>query len=166
MRYNAGPYGVRAHLFINNPLASKYPSGTTTSGYDVLTDDDGNYSVPYTRRHIYDGDVAVVYRVEPNATLREPGNIVAVARITSSPWMMTADDARVYWTLRKLQRRAWISSADMRSSKLWDDKVPFSSNGQVANPVEQDLQRWHWLSSRLPKATLTWLDAYAKQFAT
>ena len=166
MRYNAGPYGVRAHLFINNPLASEYPSGTTTSGYDVLTDDDGNYSVPYNRRHIYDGDVAVVYRVERNATLREPGNIVAVARITSSPWMLTANEARVNWTLRKLQRRAWISSADMRSSGLWDHKVPFSSNGQVANPVEQDVQRWHWLRKRLPKATLTWLDAYAKQFAT
>ena len=35
----------------------------------------------------------------------------------------------------------------MQASHLWDRKAPFSPNEQVANPVEQDAQRWASLST-------------------
>lgn len=165
MAYNAGPFGVRVHLFINNPPLSVYPGSTPAGGYDVLTDDDGNYSVPYNRVSIGSGDVAVVYRAEPHATKRDPGYIVGVARITSSPWELAPDQFRVDWTLRLLPRKAWISSGDMKASGLWSRKVPFSPNEQVANPVEQDAPRWGWLSARLPGSTVAWLDKHAARFA-
>ena len=77
--YFAGPHGRRALLFISNPHATGYPDPTGFgAGYDVLTapDPDG-YSVPYNRKSVSDGDVAVVYRVDRNAKFRDPGHIVA-----------------------------------------------------------------------------------------
>lgn len=157
-------HGSRALLFVSNPHVKGYSDPTGfAAGYDVLTapEPDG-YSVPYNRKSVGDGDVAVVYRVDAEATLRDPGKIVAVARVTSSPWFDRHGYASVNWKLQLLPPESWISSADMRSSGHWQGRMPFTTNKQGTSPVELDVDQWGWLSARLPVAALQWLTDHAK----
>jgi hypothetical protein len=160
----AGPHGSRALLFISNPHAAGYldPTGFGP-GYDVLTapEPDG-YSVPYNRKSVSDGDVALVYRVDGGAKLRDPGQIVAVACVTSSPWFDRNGYAQVNWKLQLLPPELWISSVDMKASGHWQGRVPFTTNKQATSPVELDASQWNWIERQLPKPALKWLSDHAK----
>lgn len=158
-----GPSGHRALLFLNNPHAKGYPDPTGIGGgYDILTaPDPTNYSVPVNRKSVNDGDVAVVYRVDPAAVKRDPGKIVAVARVTSSPWFNRWEEARINWVVLLLPPEAWISSVDMKASGLWTRRVPFSANKQASSPVGLNRKQWNWLVDHLPGAALTWLEQHA-----
>lgn len=97
----AAVHGHRVLLFGNNPQVTDPtfgwvdPTGLSPA-YDILTDPDPrSSSVRVTARSVEDGDVAVVYRVGANATNRDPGQIVAIARITSGPWFSRDGDA--FW---------------------------------------------------------------------
>lgn len=156
--------GHRVLLFGNNPHVTDPnfgwvdPTGLSPA-YDILSDPDPrNYSVRVTARSVEDGDVAVVYRVDANATNRDPGRIVAIARITSSPWFSRDGDAFVNWTLLRLPPEHWISSQDMKTSGLWMNRVPLSRNKQASFPVHLDQDQWDWLAQRLPATALTWLE--------
>ncbi len=163
MSHFAGPNGRRVHLFINNPFDSGYEDATGLSPfYDVLTAPyDSDYSVPHNRKSVDDGDCAVIYRVEPNASKRVPGKIVAVECITSSPWLNRAGEGRISWIIQLLPPEAWVRSADMQASGFWNGKVPFSRNGQVANPVELDKNQWSWMAAQLPTAAVELLEEHA-----
>lgn len=161
----AGPYGRRAHLFVNNPHAGDYPDPTKMGkSYDILTAPEPNgYSVPVNRHSIGDGDVAVVYRVLENAVKRVPGAIVAIAGISSSRWENRYGYAGVNWKLQVLPVERWIHSAEMISSGLWTNHVPFTTQTQTSSPVELNTQQWAWITQRLPGAALDWLDKHAEQ---
>jgi hypothetical protein len=131
-------------------------------GYDILTAPHRHdYSVPVNRRAVGDGDVAVVYRVEAGAPHRDPGRIVAVARINSSSWQRRDGHTAVSWHVRTLPLEAWISSVDMKASGLWTNRVPFTSQAQASSPVELGVDQWSWIADRLPAAARTWLEEHA-----
>lgn len=159
-----GPHGRRAHLFVNNPHAGGYSDPTKmANGYDVLTaPDTSDYSVQANRSSIDDGDVAVVYRVLANAVKRDPGAIVAIARIKSSPWCDRNGYANVNWELQALPVESWIPSADMHTSGLWQNHVPLTTQTQTSSPVLLDAQQWTWIIQRLPGAAVDWLDKHAQ----
>jgi len=133
------------------------------AAYDVLTAPDPSaYSVPMNRKSVGDGNVAVIYRVDVGAYRRDPGQIVAIARVTSSPWFHRNGFAEVNWDVQLLPPESWISSADMQGSGFWVNRVPFSSNTQVSSPVELNQSQWGWITSRLPAEALKLLEAHAK----
>ena len=90
------------------------------------------------------------------------GGIVAVARVTSSPWFDRNGYGQVNWKLQLLPPELWILSADMKSSGHWQGKVPFTTNKQATSPVELDTRQWNWIAGRLPKPALKWLSDHAK----
>ncbi len=159
----ADVFGHQAWLFINNPHASTFVDPTDQGPhYDILTDPvPATYSVPRNAVSIGDGDVAVVYRVDANAYRRDPGRIVATARITSSPWHNRFGEAGVNWEVRLLPPEAWISSDQMKASGLWTNRVPLTQQTQASSPVHLDEQQWHWLTSHLPLAAVEWLEQHA-----
>lgn len=159
----AAVFGHRALLFINNPHASTFPDPTDLGPhYDILTDPvPVTYSVPVNAVSVGDGDVAVVYRVDGNAHRRDPGKIVAMARITSSPWHNRFGEAGVNWEIRVLPPEAWITSVQMKASGLWTNRVPLTQQTQASSPVRLDEQQWQWLSKNLPEAAVEWLEEHA-----
>jgi hypothetical protein len=90
-------------LFVNNPHLTATNGGRITPdgiAYDVLTDPTPtSYSVWINARSVDGGDVALVSHVDAGATRRDSGAIVAVARISSSPWFNRNGNAFVNWTL-------------------------------------------------------------------
>jgi hypothetical protein len=156
-------HGHRVLLFINNPTSSGFIDPTGMGGsYDVMTaPDTSSYSVPVNAVSVEDGDIAVVYRADYTAVRRDPGRIVAVARITSSPWR-SRWDTEVNWGLLRLPPEAWISSADMHSSGLWTNKVPLSGNPQASSPVQLGADQWKWIAQQLPDAAVDWLASHAR----
>lgn len=157
--------GHRVLLFISNPqVPGPYPDPTGFGpAYDVLTaPEPTGYSVPSNAKSVEDGDVAVIYRVDAGAQMRDPGQIVAIARITSSPWYTRHGYTDVNWQLQLLPPKAWIKSADMKKSGLWTNKVPLSMNKQALSPVQLDTQQWSWLARRLPPTAVGWLEAHTR----
>jgi hypothetical protein len=75
----------------------------------------------------------VIYRVDRGGVNRDPGRIVGVARITSSPWSSyRAAYTGVNWEFQPLPLEDHIPSVEMKQSGLWKRKVPFSSKSQAA----------------------------------
>jgi hypothetical protein len=163
--HNAGPNGVRALLFINNPHSTSgdYPDPVGFGpAYDILTaPDPTGYSVPYNRKSVEDGDITMIYRVDAGAVMRNPGHVVAVARITSSPWFSRNDYALVNWQVRLLPPELWISSQAMQASGHWQRRSPFTGNKQASSPVELDSAQWPWMAAQLPDAAVAWLTDHA-----
>lgn len=162
----ADVHGHRVLMFFNNPQVNdpSYgwvdPTGFSPS-YDILTDPDpSSYSVRVNAKSVDDGDIAVVYRVDAHATNRDPGKIVAIARITSGPWFSRDGYAFVNWTVRCLPPERWIDSGEMKSSGLWTNRVPLSRNKQASSPVQLDEEQWGWLAPRLPASALAWLEEH------
>lgn len=164
MSRSVGPHGRRALLFVNNPFSRDFTDPTEMGiGYDVLTAlDPTNYAVPVSRKAVADGDVAVVYRVDAGAQRRDPGRVVAIACITSSPWITRSGWASVNWQLQILPPESWISSKDMKKSGFWTNRVPLSTNTRATSPVELDADQWGWISSRLPETALCRLTKHAQ----
>lgn len=160
----ADVFGHRALLFINNPHASTFvdPTGMGKH-YDIVTDPaPTGYSVPVNAVSVGDGDVGVVYRVDGGAHHRDPGKIVAVARITTSPWRNRWGEAGVNWEVMLLPPEEWVTSQEMKASGLWMNRVPLTQQNQASSPVQLDLQQWQWLTAQLPTAAVDWLETHAK----
>lgn len=153
--------GCRVLLFVNNPHLTATNGGWITPdgmAYDVLTDPaPTSYSVRVNARSVEDGDVALVYRVGAHATRRDPGAIVAVAQISSSPWFNRHGDAFVNWTLYLLPPESWIHSREMKSSGLWVNRSPLHDSQRASFPVELHDDQWAWVANRLPAHTREWL---------
>ena len=150
--------------FINNPHAKgEYPDPTGMGkSWDILTaPDPTGYSVPVNTVSVGDGDVAVIYRTDAGADHRDPGKIVAIARITSSPWFSRWGYAQVSWELQLLPPECWIGSTDMKNSGLWDHKVPFTQGNPAPSPVHLTEEQWAWLQERFPTSAVEWLKQHA-----
>lgn len=160
---NAELHGHGVWLFINNPHSSAFPDPLGFgASYDILTDTNPvSYSVPINSVSIGDGDVAFVYRVSAGAVKRDPGAVVAVARVRSSPWFTRWGYCEVNWELQPLPPEMWLASADMQASGLWQNRVPFTGQNLASSPVRVTREQWEWLSVRLPATALAWLEDHA-----
>ena len=149
--------GGRVLLFVNNPHDHTYGWD-----YDILTaNDTDSYSVSTGRVNIEDGDAGIVYRVGANAHWRDPGAIVAVSRITSSPWYGQSNYAFVNWELKRLAPEAWITSDEMKKSGLWANRQPLSRN-TASGPSGVYVDQWDWLAPRLGQDVVDWMSRYPR----